>query len=72
MTLVSSYVDNSMSFALIAATETLTTGLIYKFKFRATNSYGYSQDSDVVAFALVDVPAAPASPQIIYSSTSET
>lgn len=31
-----------MSFTLIAATESLTSGLIYKFKFRATNEYGNS------------------------------
>ena len=37
----------------------LTTGKIYKFKFRAINEKGNSEDSDVVRFALVDMPSPP-------------
>lgn len=48
-----------MSFTVVAVNLGLTVGKIYKFKFRAINYYGNSQDSDVVAYALVDVPAAP-------------
>lgn len=51
-----------MLFTLDKVRDSLTTGLIYKFKFRAINQIGNSQDSDIVEFALVDVPTAPGAP----------
>lgn len=64
--LVSGYSNNitcstcySMSYIIDRIALTLTTGKIYKFKFRAINEKGYSEDSDVVWFALVNMAAAP-------------
>jgi hypothetical protein len=51
-----------MLFTLERVRDSLTSGLIYKFKFRAINKIGNSQDSDVVEYALVDVPNAPGTP----------
>jgi len=45
-----------MLFTLEKARDGLTTGLIYKFKFRAINEIGNSEDSRIVEYALVDVP----------------
>jgi hypothetical protein len=61
-TLVTSYTTNQMSFTLEKVRDSLTTGKVYKFKFRATNEIGNSQDSSIVEYALVDVPEAPAAP----------
>lgn len=47
-TLVVDYNDNSMNYVVDKTTLSLTTGKIYKFKFRAINEKGYSEDSDVV------------------------
>lgn len=54
-TLVSGYSNNitcstcySMSYIIDKTALTLTTGKIYKFKYRAINEKGYSEDSDVV------------------------
>ena len=58
-TLVSTYTTASSAHTLSVAADGLTTGLIYKFRFRATNAVGNSEYSDTVRFALVDVPAAP-------------
>jgi hypothetical protein len=60
-----------MLFTLEKVRDGLTTGLIYKFKFRATNQIGNSQDSNIVEFALADVPAAPGTPQVMLSLTGE-
>jgi len=35
------------------------SGKIYKFLFRAINAVGNSLDSDIVRFALCDMPLAP-------------
>jgi hypothetical protein len=60
-----------MLFTLDKVRDSLTTGLIYKFKFRAINQIGNSQDSDIVEYALVDVPTAPSAPQVMLSLTGE-
>jgi hypothetical protein len=49
----------------------LETGTIYKFVFRAINTVGGSENSNIVKYALVDVPIAPSAPQIILSHTTE-
>lgn len=72
MTKVESYSDNQMEHTLYDSVDSLTTGLIYKFKFRATNAIGNSEDSEIVEFALVDQPVATSAPTCIYSQTSTT
>lgn len=49
----------------------LTTGTVYKFTFRATNQVGHSEDSNIVLYALVDVPAAPGAPTVMLTHTNE-
>lgn len=49
----------------------MTSGLIYKFVFRATNTIGESLDSNIVEYALCDVPLAPSAPTVMLSFTSE-
>ena len=51
---VTSYSDNSLEHTLDESVDSLTTGLIYKFKFRAINAIGTSEDSQIVLYALVD------------------
>lgn len=47
-TKVTQYNDNSMTFIVDKSVLGLTTGKIYKFKFRAINEKGDSEDSDIV------------------------
>jgi len=56
---VTSYVTNTMSHTLVAATEGMIAGKIYKFFFRAINEVGQSERSIIVDYALVNVPDAP-------------
>ncbi len=60
-----------MTHTLTDIDDTLTSGLIYKFVFRATNSQGESEDSPVASYALADKPAAPGAPQRMLSLTSD-
>lgn len=69
--LVSSYTSNQMLYTLQQVRDNLQTGLIYKFKFRATNEVGNSEDSSIVEYALVDVPIAPSAPEIMLGLTGE-
>jgi len=55
------------------ADDGLTIGKIYKFKFQATNKDSrVSEYSDIARYALVDTPAAPDAPTVIYSMTNES
>jgi len=67
---VTSYTSNLLTHTLTLA-DGLTTGLVYKFKFRAYNSVGASVDSNISVFALVDAPNAPDAPTVILSHTSD-
>lgn len=58
---VTSYSTNLLTHTLTLA-DGLTTGLVYKFKFRVFNSVGASVDSNICVFALVDAPNAPDAP----------
>lgn len=71
-TLVSTYTTNSLTHTLTTAADALTTGLIYKFKFRAINSIGNSEYSDTARYALVATPTAPSAPTNLVAQTSET
>ena len=53
-TQVTTYAGALMSHELDVTNDSLTTGLIYKLKFRAINILGNSEDSAVVRYALVD------------------
>ena len=68
---VTTYDGSSMTHTLTDIADTLTSGLIYKFVFRATNSQGESEDSPVASFALSNKPAAPGSPLRMLSLTTE-
>lgn len=71
-TKVSEYTDNAMTFTLLqsAHSATMISGKVYKFVYRAINSVGNSLDSDVVRFALCDMPAAPTQPSKVKSLSS--
>lgn len=56
-----SYTSNSLTHTVSG----LSTGLIYKFKFRAINEVGNSEDSDIVQYASVLRPSAPAAPTVM-------
>jgi hypothetical protein len=56
---VETYNFNLLEHTLTTVDDGLQTGTIYKFHFRATNDVGESQDSNIVQYALVDVPVAP-------------
>lgn len=43
-------------------TTSLVSGKIYKFKFRAINAIGNSEDSTISRFAMADLPSAPTKP----------
>ena len=60
-----------MQFTLQSTRDNLVTGKIYKLVFQAVNSVGNSMNSNVVQYALADVPVAPGVPNIILSLTNE-
>lgn len=62
-TLCNLYTDNSLSY-IVSQTDypSLTSGAIYKFKFRAINSIGNSIDSTIARFAMADMALAPSVP----------
>lgn len=69
-TLVNQYNDNSMNFIVDKTDLTLTTGKIYKFKFRAINEKGDSEDSDIVRFALAKMNLPPSTIEKVKSWSS--
>jgi hypothetical protein len=56
---------------LTVVDDSLTTGLLYKFKFLAINLVGNSESSDISEFALTQVIAAPGQPFKMLAFTSE-
>jgi hypothetical protein len=69
---VTSYTSNSLTHTLTTTTDSLVTGTIYSFRFRAVNAIGNSEYSDTVRYAVVDPPAAPALPTVMQAQTSTT
>lgn len=69
---VLSYTSNLLTHTLTVADDSLTTGLLYKFKFRAINLVGNSEDSNIVEYALVDKIEAPQAPTVMLDHTSES
>ena len=67
-TQVKSYIPTSQSLqhTLTFAVDGIVTGLVYSFKFRAKNSKGYSEFSNIVAIAAVDPPDKPSAPAVDY------
>ena len=61
-----------MTHTLYDTVDNLVTGLIYKFKFRAINAIGNSQDSAIVQFALADMALPPGAPTLMMSLSSQT
>ena len=47
-TKVTTYTNNQLEHTLKDDDDSMTAGLIYKFKFRAINSIGTSEDSEIV------------------------
>ena len=70
-TLVATYTDNSLGHVLTDVADNLILGDVYKFMFRAYNTVGNSEDSDIVQYALVAVPDTPEAPTGLYSLTSD-
>jgi hypothetical protein len=70
-TQVTTYTASSLQHSLTVAADGLVSGLIYKFRFRATNAVGTSEFSDTVRYALADPPAAPTAPVFLVALTSE-
>jgi hypothetical protein len=50
----------------------LTSGLIYRFQYYATNIYGDSPGSDIVSLAATILPDPPGSPSIDWGLSSRT
>jgi hypothetical protein len=71
-TKVTSYGGALLTHELDKTVDSLVTGKIYKIKFRAINVLGNSEDSAVVRYSLVDQPAMPSAPTVIYASSNET
>jgi hypothetical protein len=69
-TRVTTYTDNSLSHVLTDVDDNLILGAVYKFMFRAYNSVGNSEDSNIVQYALVAVPDTPDAPTGLFSLTS--
>lgn len=69
---VDSYVPTSQSLqhTLTFAADGITTGEIYTFKFRAKNSKGYGDFSNLISIAAIDPPAKPSPPQVNYELSS--
>lgn len=61
-TQVTTYDGVSLQHTLTFALDSITTGEIYSFKFRAKNSKGYSEFSNILAVAAVDPPDKPTAP----------
>ena len=59
-----------MEHILTDTVDSMTAGLIYKFKFRAINEIGNSEDSDIIQYALVDTPLATSPLTCIFDQTS--
>jgi hypothetical protein len=69
---VDSYNTNLLTHTLTVADDSITSGLIYKFVFRTTNAVGNSLESNIVEYAICDVPLAPGSPVVMLAHTSDT
>jgi hypothetical protein len=67
---VTTYTSNSLTHTLTTAADSVVTGTIYRFRFRAVNAIGNSEYSDTVRYAVVDPPAAPALPTVMQAQTS--
>jgi hypothetical protein len=53
---VDSYNTNLLFHTLDTTIDGLTTGVIYKFVFKAINQVGGSEDSNIVQYAICDIP----------------
>jgi len=62
------FLTHTMTFAL----DGITTGKIYKFRFRAKNSKGYSEFSGAVSIAAVGPPSKPATPSVDYKLSTRS
>ena len=71
---VASYEKESLAMAhtLTYASDNIITGKVYRFRFKAFNSKGFSDYSEILSVAATSVPAKPLSPQVDYSFSSET
>ena len=69
---VSSYDGISPSHTLDSTVDSLTTGLFYKLRFKATNVLGSGLYSNILKIALIDPPEAPYTPVRVDSASSLT
>lgn len=56
----------SLSHTVTFATDGIVTGQIYSFKFRAKNSKGYSEFSNLASIAAIEPPNQPGAPWVNY------
>lgn len=65
-----SYTSNLLEHTLVDQYDSLVSGQIYRFRLQAVNSVGNSDYSDIVDYALVDVPSKPQTPTVMLSFTN--
>lgn len=73
-TILPTYITTSltMSHTLTYANDAIVTGKIYSFKFRALNSKGYSEYSEILSVATTAPPDQANTPTVVYSLSSRT
>jgi len=72
--IVASYTTTSftMSHSLTTGGDSLTTGLIYSFKWRSKNVMGYSEFSEILTVACNQLPLQANTPTVNYDYSSST
>jgi hypothetical protein len=71
---VASYEKESLSMAhtVTYASDNIISGKVYSFRFKAFNSKGFSDYSEILRVAATSVPAKAQTPLVDYSFSSET
>lgn len=67
-----SYAVNGFTFSVDSIANNLTTGTLYRFRFRSMNAMGYSDYSDTARFGLGPLPTAPGIPTRATVGNSDT
>ena len=64
------FATHKFVYTLTAASESLTVGQFYRFKYRASNSLGSGTPSPSVTVTLGDLPSQPNKPYLIEQTNS--